>query len=103
FDIHSRTQRRLMNARVIDLHVDADRLAAMEDAGEVRDHFVLPDGEHAGQLIAETLQFGCEHERRGRKLFRIVLRHGEAETLDLLRAGVRSEEHTSELQSQSNL
>ena len=64
FNIHGRTQRRLVDARVIDLHVNADRRAAVERARNVRNHFHVSDGEHAyGRLIAERFQLIRNHQR----------------------------------------
>src|SRR2546423_8743624 len=44
-------QRRLVNAGVVDLHVDAHVLAALVRACDVRQNLVRADGEHAGQLV----------------------------------------------------
>src|SRR5215510_13000654 len=80
FDVRARPQRRLVDADVVDLHVNAEGLILFEFSGRVRDHFER--AEHmlaAGQTPVKRLDLRSQDHGRGRKLTLFVFRNREAQ------------------------
>src|SRR5215475_14069507 len=83
FDVHARPQRRLVDADVVDLHVNAESLILFEFRMRVRDH--LERAEHvlaAGQTPVKRLDLRSQDQGRGRKLALFVFRDREAQLED---------------------
>src|SRR5207237_10234811 len=74
-----RSQCGLIDPGIVDLQVNADRLAAMIDTRHVRYHFGRADYELADRrLVEKALELRGENHCRSRKFLRSVLRNSEA-------------------------
>src|SRR3989442_9500544 len=78
-NVDRRAQRGLVDAGVVDLHVDADWRAAMISARHIRNDFQITNREHSDRrLITKSFQLNSQHESRRAKLIGVIFRNWHA-------------------------